>query len=165
MKAVLAGRLGQSAGQLDGGGEVGAPAQLADARAQRDRQVGLADARRTQEHDVAALGAEAGGGQLVDQPAVDGRLCGIVEVLQPLEVRKPRQLQRDLDRAPPAFFQFTIQQTAQKVRVAPTAGGGPLGGLIQVLMGDLQSQVLQSLGGFGFKRNAHDATSIPLAVP
>ena len=56
----------------------------------RDGQMGLPGARRSQEDDILRVLDEAPRGEFVDLLPVDGRLEAEVETLQGLEVRKPR---------------------------------------------------------------------------
>ena len=69
---------------------------LGGQHAERDREVRLADARRAQKHDVAALAQEAPRGELVDQAPVDRGLLLEVEVLEPFLVRQLGELQVEL---------------------------------------------------------------------
>jgi hypothetical protein len=64
-----------------GGGERDPVAGLAGPHPQADRQVGLAGARRAEEHDVVAGGDEVEGAQVVDGLAVERALMVEVEVL------------------------------------------------------------------------------------
>jgi len=50
--------------------------------------MGLADPRRAEQHDVAALAQEAQGGELLNQSLVDRGLFLEVEVADPLLVRQ-----------------------------------------------------------------------------
>ena len=164
MESVLALGFGQSAGQLDRAGEVDALTQLAHADAEGDRQVRLAHARRAEQHDVAALAAEPRRRQLVDEPPVDRRLGVVVEVLQPLAVREPGELQRQLDRSSAAFVQFAVEQVAEEVGVAPLVRRRLLGGLVEMVACRLEAQVFQAGGGPCFVGDAHHATSVAAAA-
>ena len=90
-KAVLGEGGAELASQFHGGDEVEAVAEFGSDDAQGDGEVGLADAGRTQEQDVATFGQEAASGEFLQQAPVDGRLEGEVEVGEALEGRAGRR--------------------------------------------------------------------------
>jgi hypothetical protein len=61
--------------------------------AKRNRQVSLADTRRSEEEYIAALVQESSRGQLVDDASGDRRLLGKLEVAQMFLIRKIAELQ------------------------------------------------------------------------
>lgn len=80
--------LGQRGEERGSGDEERRVAGLDGGASERDGQVRLADAGRTEEQDVLGGGDEAAGAQLADELLVDGRLELEVELLERLDGRK-----------------------------------------------------------------------------
>ena len=159
VEAVFGHGLGEAAGDIDGGGEVNAMAELGGDQAQADGQVGFADAGRTEEDEVAPFVKEASGGQFIDEPAVERRLGLELEVIEFLEIGEAGELEVEFDGAAMALGQFAIQQAAEKVAVGSLPGGGLLAGGVQPGQGDVESERFEPFAGFLFEHNGAHATS------
>lgn len=112
-----------------------------------------------EEHDVTALLQEASGGQFVNETWVDGRLLGEVEAVEPFLVGQVGKLQVQAHSLLMAEAQLAFEQVAEEVGVGPVGGSGLLGGLIELLFGHRESQLLQSRTGLLFVGNAHEVAS------
>ena len=80
--------LGEGGEQRGRADEQDGVAGLDDGAAQRDGEMGLADARRTEQQDVVAGGDEAAGGELAYELGVDAGLELEVEVVEGLRRRE-----------------------------------------------------------------------------
>jgi hypothetical protein len=89
LEAALGVGLGEAGDPLGRGGERDAVTGLAGPDADPDGEVGLAGARRAEEHDVGALGDEVEGPEMQDGVAFEGALVVVVEVLEGLAGREP----------------------------------------------------------------------------
>ncbi len=102
-------------------------AGLAGPDGQPDREVGLAGARRAQEHDVGALGDEIQGPEVRNRVALEGPLEGEVEVLEGLAGREPRRLDAPLAAVVLAGGDLTLQAGGEELLVGPGLGSCPFG--------------------------------------
>lgn len=151
--------LSHSSCQIDGGGEVDPMAHLGRQDAEGDGQVCLADSGRPQQDHVAAFAQISARGQLVDDPAVERGLFLEAEVIQQLLIGQVGELQVEPDRFVMTEAGLGIEQIAQEVRVGPTRRGGLLCGLIQLLAGDIEAEILECAGGLLFVMDAHRLAS------
>ena len=132
VEAVFVHGFAQPAGQIGDGGEVNAVAHLAGEHAQRDGQMGFADAGRAEEDEVAAFAQVAAGGQFFDEPPVDGGLRRVIKVFEPFQGRELCELEVDLDGLAMTFGDFAVEQMAEEVAVGPALGTGLLGGGVEM---------------------------------
>ena len=83
---------GQRGEQRRGAGEEDRVAGLDGGAAEGDGEMRLADAGRAEEQDILGLGDEAAGGELANQPLIDGGLEFEVELFERLHRREVRDL-------------------------------------------------------------------------
>jgi hypothetical protein len=86
----------------------------------------FADARRAKEEDIFGLAEKPRGGQLADQPLIDGRLEFEFEIVERLDRREVCDLQRHGDAGALFGVDFLPQDAVEKVeigRFAPRRGG------------------------------------------
>ena len=89
LERALALVVGEAGDPFGGGGELDALAGEAGADRDRDRYMGLACARRAQEHDVLFGVQEVELARVLDDLALDRALEGEVKLLKRLSGRKP----------------------------------------------------------------------------
>src|ERR1700722_14394267 len=85
--------LSQAGDERDGGHEQNRMASGYGRAPERNRQVRLADAGRTQQQHVLAIGDPAGGSKIADLFGIDRRLGSEVEARQLAHIREVRDLQ------------------------------------------------------------------------
>ncbi len=148
----------EPAGGFDGAGEVNAVAQFRAGDTEADGEMGFPHAGWAEENDVTAFGEVAAGGKFVEELGVDGGLGLEVEVGQAFHDGEPGELEVQRDGAVVAFGEFVIEQTAEEVAVAPLAGGGLLGDLVESVASGGETELDEAGLGFGFvDRGAHEA--------
>jgi hypothetical protein len=118
---------GEVLDQVVEGGEVDGEAALAGLDAEGDREVGLADAGRSEQQDVLLLLEETERSELGDARPVERRLKGEVEAVERAQSRKARELERIADAAALASGELFLEEPVEQVRVGP----GLLLGLVE----------------------------------
>ncbi len=93
---------------------------------ERDRQVGLAGSRRSEEHDVVGFGEEVELGEVGDLLALDRALEGEVEVIEGLDLREPGRLHTVRAAVVLARGDLLGEHRRQVVLVGPGLLPGPL---------------------------------------
>ena len=148
-------------GEVGGGGEVGAVAGLGGFAGQADGEVGLAEAGRADQQDVGGGFEVAAGGQLGDEPGVDGGGGVVVEVLQGGRGGQGREaepsgqaaglVRGDLDREQP------LERGGEGQVLGGCGvqdGGQRLGGVVQLQLGEVAAELLVEAGLRGRGRSA-----------
>ena len=115
-----------------------------DGAAQPDGEMRFADARRAKEEDVFGLAEKPRGRQLADEPLIDGRLEFEFEIVERLDRREVRDLQRHRDAGALFGVDFLPQDAVEKVEIGRLAARGvgehgiePLGDVAEAETGEL----------------------------
>ena len=127
--------------------------------AKGDCQMRLADARRPEENDIAAIVKEAQRRQLVDEALVDRGLLLEIEVLEPLRIRETCELQTEPHCSLVPMPQLAVEQIAEEMGVRPLLCGGLLRHLVELRMGDFEPELLKSVRRLLLVRDTHRPTS------
>src|SRR3954451_3102885 len=101
----------------------------ARADAERDRQVRLAGAGRSEQDDVLLAGEEVELSELQDRGLLDRALKGEVELLQRLSGGEARGLDPALTAVAVTAVGLGLQQRGGEVLITPVLGAGALGEL------------------------------------
>ena len=120
-----------------------------------DGEMGFTHAGWAEQDDVASLGEEAAGGQLLDERPIKRGLEGEVEVGQPLEVGQRGEAQVGLDGAGFAGGEFGLEEPAQEVGVTPARRGGLLGDGVELGVGRGGPDLFEGFEGELFVGDAH----------
>ena len=88
-----------------------------DGAAERDGQMRLADARRTEDQHVFRLREKSAGRELAHQPLIDGRLEFEIEVVQRLDGRKVGDLEGHGDARALLGVHFLAQDPVEEIEV------------------------------------------------
>ncbi len=147
-------------------GEVDAEAGLAGRDRQRDRNVGLADAWRAEQCDVAAVADEPERGEVADLAGVEVGLEREVEGVEGLVVRQPGQLERVAEPAAFADADLLLEDEVEKLQIAQLAGLRPVGERLG-LLSEVRERQTQRMPAdpVGHQGVAHAAPPTPALRP
>jgi len=113
--------------------------------AQRDGQVGLADAGRAEQDDVLAVGDEATRRELLNEPLVERRLEREVEIVERLDRGEVRNLHAHGDALAVLGVHLVAQELVEEVEVRGLLVGGLAEERVEPLGEMAQAQLLEML--------------------
>ena len=134
-------------------------AHLGGEDAECDGQVRLANTRRAEQDEIAAVGKEACSRELIDDAAIDRRLGIEVEAFESLDVWQSRELQIETDGMLMACIDLGLEQVAEEVTVRPLFGRGALTCGVELVVGNSQAKTIKSGECFLLIRDTHRTTS------